>query len=73
MVSPLPPQRTGESLYTVNLITELVRAGKVQVIAMAGKDADAIVTETGLVEVLNVWNGRNLLYPFALVKHLKRA
>lgn len=72
MVSPLPPQRTGESLYTVKLITELVRTGKVQVTALTGKDAEAIVTETGLVEVLNVWKGRNLLYPFALVKHLKR-
>ncbi len=72
MVSPLPPQRTGESLYTANLITELVRTGKIQVTALTGKDAEAIVTETGLVEVLNVWKGRNLLYPFVLVKHLKR-
>ena len=72
MVSPLPPQRTGESLYTANLITELVRTGKIQVTALTGKDAEAIVTETGLVEVLNVWKGRNLLYPLKLVKHLKR-
>ena len=72
MVSPLPPQRTGESLYTVNLITELARTGRIHVTALTGKDAKAIVTETGLVEVLNVWKGRNLLYPFALVKHLKR-
>jgi len=72
MVSPLPPQRTGESLYTAKLITELARTGKTQVTALTGRDAKAIVTETGLVEVLNVWSGRNLLYPFALVKHLKR-
>ena len=72
MVSPLPPQRTGESLYTANLITELVKTGKIHVTALTGKDAKAIATETGLVEVLNVWKGRNLLYPFALVKHLKR-
>ena len=70
MVSPLPPQRTGESLYTANLITELVRTGRIQVTALTGKDAEAI--ESGLAEVLNVWKGRNLLYPFALVKHLKR-
>ncbi len=72
MVSPLPPQRTGESLYTVNLITELARTGRIHVTALTGKDTEAIATETGLVEVLNVWKGRNLLYPFALVKHLKR-
>ena len=72
MVSPLPPQRTGESLYTANLITELVRTGKIQVTALTGRDAEAIATETGLVEVLNVWKSRNFLYPFALVKHLKR-
>ena len=71
MVSPLPPQRTGESLYTANLITELVRTGKIQVTALTGKDAEAIVTETGSVKVLNVWKGRNLLYPFTLVRHLK--
>ena len=72
MVSPLPPQRTGESLYTANLITELVRTGKIQITALTGKDAEAIASETGLVEVLNVWNGRNLLYPFALMKYIKR-
>ncbi len=72
MVSPLPPQRTGESLYTAKLITELVRTGNIQVTALTGKEAEAIVPETGVVEVLNVWQGRNPLYPFALVKHLKR-
>jgi len=72
MISPLPPQRTGESIYTANLITELVRTGKVQVTALTGKDTEAIATETGLDDGLNVWKGRNLLYPFALVKHLKR-
>jgi len=72
MVSPLPPQRTGESLYTVKLITNLARTGKVQVVALTGEDAKAIVTETGFVETLNVWNGRSPWYPFTLMKHLKR-
>ncbi len=72
MVSPLPPQRTGESLYTAKLITELVRTGKSQVTALTGKNAKAIVTEIGFVETLNVWDGRSPWYPFTLMKHLKR-
>ncbi|MFW9799924.1 MAG: glycosyltransferase [Candidatus Thorarchaeota archaeon] len=70
MISPLPPQRTGEAPYTARLIKSIVRSGEVRVMAYAGEEANPIQTSEDLVETFAIWKGRSLTYPFVLMKHI---
>ncbi|MEM2142383.1 MAG: glycosyltransferase [Candidatus Thorarchaeota archaeon] len=73
MVSPLPPEQTGESEYTASLIRELERTGKVEIVAIAGTGAAPLASDRGLVRTLSVWKHRSLLYPLRLFREITRS
>jgi len=72
MISPLPPQRTGESSYAAELIRGLDNTGSIRVFAITGRDAKPLPTETGNTEMYRIWNGRSLTYPFRLLRAISR-
>ncbi len=72
MISPLPPQRFGESRYTSQLIRGLASSRKMEITAIAGKDAEPLETKERNVNTLSVWKHSSLLYPISLVRHIKR-
>jgi glycosyltransferase involved in cell wall biosynthesis len=72
MISPLPPQETGESPYTARLIKELVRKHDLKVTVLAGEAAEPLDKGNRRIETKSIWNGRDLLYPFKLVKKISK-
>ncbi|MGV9169911.1 MAG: glycosyltransferase [Promethearchaeia archaeon] len=70
MVSPLPPEETGESPYTARLIKELVNKADLKVTAIAGEEAEDLDKTDSRIETKSIWNGRDLLYPFKMVKRI---
>jgi glycosyltransferase involved in cell wall biosynthesis len=72
MITPLPPQKTGESPYSASLIQELARTGEVVVTAITGAEAHHLPIQDGAVETLGIWNGRSLNYPLTLYRRIKR-
>ena len=72
MISPLPPQKVGESTYSYNLISELAATGKVKIIAIAPYNAKLLESEIPNVETCAVWNNTSLLYPFTLFRLIRK-
>ena len=72
MISPLPPQRTGESSYAAELIHGLDSIGNIRVLAITGRDAKPLSTEMGKTEIYRIWNGRSLMYPLGLLRAISR-
>ncbi len=72
LISPLPPQKSGEAPYTKHLIDELVRTGKVDVTAISGPAADPLRVEDIEVATLRIWKGRSLFYPFFLLNRIRK-
>lgn len=70
IISTLPPQRTGESPYTVTLIEHLLQYEDIEIIAIGGPDSYPIEDER--VRVVPIWRGRSLCYPIVLADYLKR-
>ncbi|MGM0687643.1 MAG: glycosyltransferase [Promethearchaeati archaeon] len=70
MISPLPPQETGESPYTARLIRELVKEFGLKITAIAGKEAEPLDDSSNQIETKAIWDGRDLLYPFKLFKRI---
>lgn len=72
MISPLPPEKSGEAPYAARLIKNLVGTSKVSVIAIAGETAAPMKSPNSKIETLPIWNGRSLMYPFRLLKHITK-
>ncbi|MBD3157497.1 MAG: glycosyltransferase [Candidatus Lokiarchaeota archaeon] len=70
MISPLPPQETGESPYTARLIKELVNKADLKITAIAGEEADTLDKTNARIESKSIWDGRNLFYPLTLLKEI---
>jgi glycosyltransferase involved in cell wall biosynthesis len=70
IISPLPPQQTGESSYTLRLIKELSKRNDLEIIAVAGREALDIAIDN--VRVLPIWEGQSMLYPMAVFSHLSK-
>ncbi|MHA1771481.1 MAG: glycosyltransferase [Candidatus Thorarchaeota archaeon] len=69
MMSPLPPQKTGESEYSASLIAELALR-QVHVLAIAGPEAHQLAYNGA--ETFPIWNGRQLTYPLRIASFLRR-
>jgi len=72
MISPLPPEETGESPYTARLIRELVKESDLKVTAIAGEEAEALDESDKRIETKPIWNGTDVLYPFTLLKRVTK-
>jgi len=72
MISPLPPEKTGESPYTARLIKELVRRYDLKVTAIAGEEAQPLDRTNRKIETKPIWNGRDFLYPLRLVRTISK-
>ncbi len=72
ILSPLPPQRAGESQYTLRLIQTLVKQSKISIVAITGKDADSLPDYNGKVETLRIWDGQSLLYPLRVFQAMRK-
>ena len=72
MISPLPPEKPGESIYTARLIKELAKNKNLEIIAITGTTADPLNVQFGHVETAPIWNGRSLLYPLRLWRYIKK-
>ncbi len=69
LMTPLPPQKTGESEYSASLIAELVKRD-VRILAIAGPEARPL--DIPGVKTFPIWNGRQLTYPLRIASFLKR-
>lgn len=70
IISTLPPQRTGESPYTVALIEHLLEYEDVEIIAIGGPDSYPIEHER--VRVVPIWEGQSRLYPIVVASYLRQ-
>ncbi len=68
LLSPLPPQKTGESAYSKSLIVELSDRG-LRILAITGPEAHPL--EVANVRTAPIWDGRQLSYPFLIARFLK--
>jgi glycosyltransferase involved in cell wall biosynthesis len=71
MISPLPPEKAGESTYAANLIQEITKTKKIRVDAIAGIAADDRL-DNNQVTTHRIWNERSLMYPFHLFREISR-
>ena len=71
MISPLPPQKTGESQYTTKLIHGLMQIKGINITAIAGKEAHPIVGNENIT-TLRIWKSRSFWYPIVLLRTIKR-
>ncbi|MFW9850624.1 MAG: hypothetical protein ACFFF4_15945, partial [Candidatus Thorarchaeota archaeon] len=71
MISPLPPEKPGESTYTANLIQEITKRNNIRIEAIAGLHADNRL-DNEQVSTHAIWNGRSLSYPFTLLSKIRR-
>ncbi|NWF95427.1 MAG: glycosyltransferase [Candidatus Thorarchaeota archaeon] len=72
ILSPLPPQKTGESPYTERLIRSLLETERVRILAIAGPDTYGLQDNSGRLESALVWRGQDIFYPIRLLGLLKR-
>ncbi|MHA2078570.1 MAG: glycosyltransferase [Candidatus Thorarchaeota archaeon] len=72
MISPLPPESPGESTYTAALINKLAINENVRIIAITGPDANELPDMSGRVTTMKIWRGRDVLYPFTLLKAIAK-
>ncbi|MHA2302851.1 MAG: glycosyltransferase [Candidatus Thorarchaeota archaeon] len=72
MISPLPPEKSGEAPYAARLIKSLVGTNKASIIAIAGESAAPMDSSDSKIETLSIWKGRSLLYPFHLLKQITK-
>ncbi|MFX1369499.1 MAG: glycosyltransferase [Promethearchaeota archaeon] len=72
LISPLPPQKSGEAPYAKHLINELVKSGKVDVTAISDPNADLLRVEGRDVATLRIWKGRSLFYPLLLLNRIRK-
>ena len=72
MISPLPPESAGESIYTAALIDKLAVNENVRIYAITGPDAFELPDLSGRVTTMNIWRGRSILYPFTLLKVISK-
>jgi glycosyltransferase involved in cell wall biosynthesis len=73
IVSPLPPEKPGESVYTARLIKALAKDPRLEIIAIGGPSAAPLDTKVGHVKTAPIWRGRSLLYPLRLWRFIKRS
>lgn len=72
MISPLPPQRAGESTYTAALINELAKYKNVRIVAITGPDAYELPSISGRVTTMKMWRRRSIFYPITLLKAIAK-
>ena len=72
MISPLPPQRTGESYYTKRLVSNLVKLRGIEVFAVCGHNTKPLIDDGINARILPIWQGRNMLYPLQLLRPIRR-
>lgn len=68
IISPLPPQESGEAPYTAQLITKLAETGKTRILAIAGEKAQLLPDMQGVIETKPVWKNRSMFYPITLAR-----
>ena len=69
MISPLPPEKPGEAIYTAKLIQEITKEKQIMVHAIAGREADHRL-DNEHVKTYSIWNGRSLRYPFRIFRKI---
>ncbi|MFX1578941.1 MAG: glycosyltransferase [Promethearchaeota archaeon] len=72
IISPLPPEKPGESIYTARLIKALAKNSKIEIIAISGKSSKPLNVAEGHVETASIWENRSLLYPFKLWRFIRK-
>lgn len=70
MVSPLPPVRTGESIYTFQLIEQIAKNSDIKITAITNPEAAELPSHKNQVKTLRIWDGRSLRYPLVLWKRI---
>jgi glycosyltransferase involved in cell wall biosynthesis len=72
MISPLPPEKSGEAPYAARLIKHLVETGKTRIVAIAGEAAAPVKSHDSKIETLPIWNGRSMMYPLRMMRVITR-
>ena len=72
LISPLPPEKPGESIYTVRLIEALAKTRNIEIAAIGGTTSKPLNIPAGHVETASIWKGGSLLYPFTLWRFIKK-
>lgn len=72
LISTLPPEKPGESVYTARLIEELAKNRNIDIIAIGGPSSKPLITPVGHVETASIWKGRSLLYPLTLWRFIRK-
>ncbi|TFH00872.1 MAG: glycosyltransferase [Candidatus Thorarchaeota archaeon] len=72
VISPLPPEKPGEAIYTARLIAALAKNRKLEIIAIGGPSSKPLDIQIGHVETASIWKGRSLLYPLTVWRYIKK-
>ncbi len=72
IISPLPPEKPGEAIYTARLVEGLTKHSNIEIIAIGGLKSQPLNITGGRVETASIWNGRDLLYPLKLWRFIKK-
>lgn len=72
IISPLPPEKPGEAIYTARLIEALAKHRNLEIIAIGGPSSKPLNIQTGRVETASIWKGRSLLYPLKIWRYIKK-
>jgi len=73
MISPLPPEKHGESIYTTKLIEHLTHYEKLQILAIGGEESKPLTMNTSRVTTHSIWKQRDLRYPLKLLKFIRKS
>ena len=72
IISPLPPEKPGESIYTARLIEALAKHRDIEITAIGGLSSMPLTIPRNNVTTASIWNCQSLLYPFALWRFIKK-
>ncbi len=73
MISPLPPEKHGESLYTTKLIKHLIHYKKIQIQAIGGEGSEPLPMNIDRVTTHSIWRQRDLRYPLKLLDFIRKS
>jgi len=73
MISPLPPEKHGESLYTTKLIEHLIHYKQLKILAIGGVESKPLPMNPDRVTTQSIWKQRDLLYPVKLLKFIRES
>lgn len=72
MISPLPPEKPGEALYTTRLIEALAKNRDIEIVAIGGPASRPLNIPGANVETAPIWKSRSLLYPLTLWRFIRK-